>query len=406
MEKTTRIGLVVNEAIGDGVAAGPGREGYEVAKGLLERGRLGKVFCLDIAGRSVLPDTKVERYCRSRLKRRLIGLVARAHRRYPAIRGRRRIEEWLDAYYASKLTRDACDVLYCPKPLYPRTIRRAKELGIRVVVETSVLHPRFNLDAVDKERRQLGISGAAGYTDDKRVRNIEEALRLSDGIFSWNSFVRSSYLQYGVPEAKFLKGLDYAPPGIDTRLFSPNPGQEADVFTVLHVSSISVIKGVHYLLQAWERIADEIDGRLIIVGPADRDMRHILTSRKVRNAEWVGRVRNPVDYYRSASVFVSPSISDAGPRTVLEAMACGTPAIVSDHCGVSEVIRHGVNGFVYRYDDVSALASHIKWAALHPEQLKAMRACAYETGRRHQMSDYSSEIEQRIEAVVSAVTRL
>ena len=66
-------------------------------------------------------------------------------------------------------------------------------------------------------------------------------------------------------------------------------------------------------------------------------------------------------YCQKASVFISLSVSDAGPYTVLEAMACEVPIIVSDHCGVSELIDNGVDSIVYRYDDIDKLASQLKW---------------------------------------------
>ena len=398
-----KIGLLVNAMIGPGIGTGPGQEGYEVAKGLLERNVLGKVFCFSVTDDCDLPADKVAPYCRTWLKQRALGVLNRIHRRYPAVRGRRRIEQWMDASFARMLTREAGDVLYCPKPLYPRTIRRARELGIRVVVETSVLHPRFNLDVVSAERDRLGIRGAAGYTDEQRVRNIEAALQECDRIFAWNAFVRDSYVKYGVPENKFLGGGEFAPPGIDTVRFSPDATRQDATFTVLHVSSISIIKGVQYLLDAWESLADEIEGRLLIVGPADRDMRRLLAKRKIRNSEWVGRARDPVAYYRQASVFVSPSISDAGPRTVLESMACGVPAIVSDHCGVSRSITQGDNGFVYHYDDVAELASLIRWSCNNREQLRDMGKRARATVQGYSVMNYSGEIEQRIAAVAEAV---
>lgn len=404
MVTPVKVSLLVNSEIGPDIVAGPGREGYELAKSFFEKGLLGKVYCYSRSLNCDLPADKVVPFCRSWWKRRVFGLLNRVHRRYPVIRGRRRTEQWMDAFYARQLKAGESEILYCPKPLYPRSIRRAKALGMAVVVETSVLHPRFNLEVVGAERRRLGIHGAAGYTDERRVCNIEAALYACDKIFAWNSFVRDSYTRRGIPEDKFLGGVEFSPPGIDLAKYSPDADQSNDVFTVLHVSSISVIKGVQYLLDAWESLADEVDGRLIIVGPADRDMRRILAKRKIQSMEWVGRALDAVPYYKRASVFVSPSISDAGPRTVLESMACGTPVLVSDHCGASELVEQGENGFTYRYNDVQELAERLKWSCHNRARLTEMGRRARDAVSHYSVSNYSDEVERRL-ALVSGVVK-
>jgi glycosyltransferase involved in cell wall biosynthesis len=132
-------------------------------------------------------------------------------------------------------------------------------------------------------------------------------------------------------------------------------------------------------------------------------MRRVLMKRRMPNVEWVGGTDNPADFYRRASVFVSPSISDAGPRTVLEAMACGVPSIVSDHCGIAGAIAHGDNGFVYRYDDVAELAQLLKWSYQNRTQLRDMGRKARAMVEGYNVHNYSREIEQRIAAVMEAV---
>jgi|LauGreDrversion4_2_1035121.scaffolds.fasta_scaffold40340_2 glycosyltransferase involved in cell wall biosynthesis len=54
-----------------------------------------------------------------------------------------------------------------------------------------------------------------------------------------------------------------------------------------------------------------------------------------------------VRLYQCADVFVSPSIQDAGPMMVLEALLCGVPVISYDIGLANDVIRNGVNGFSY-----------------------------------------------------------
>lgn len=397
-----KVALAINSIIGPSSKGGPGDEGYQLALGLLQKNALGQVFCFGVTEDSELPSDLVEPFCTGRAKRSLLGIISRLHRRYPGIRGRRRIEQWMDSTYAKKIRAGTGNILYCPKPLYPKMIARAKELGMKTIVETSVLHPRFNLDVVGSERKRLGVGGAAGYTDEVRVANIECALERADLIFAWSAFIRDSYVRYGVPVEKLFGGDVFEPPGVDIDKFHPADNGEIRPFTVLHLSSISVIKGVQYLLDAWQRIVDRIEGRLVLVGPVDGDMRRVFARSKVKQVEWVGRTDDPAAYYRNSSVFVSPSVSDAGPRTVLESMACGVPAIVSSHCGISEVIEPGRNGMVYHWNNVDELAALLLECYENQNALRKMGAQARETVLAYSVGNYAHDVWNRICAVMDA----
>lgn len=395
-----KVSLVLNAYIGPNIRVGPGAEGYKLALDLYGRGVLGKVYCYGVEPGSEIPSTVLVPFCVSRIQLFFLRMLSRATKRYPALRGRRRIEQWMDLRFAKYLDNTAGDILYSPKPLYPRTFSKARRLGIRVIVETSVLHPRFNLDVVSEERERMNLKGAAGYTDPVRVKNIEKALQRADLIFAWSPFIRDSYLRYGISENKILLGAgDCEPPGVDLARFRPEKTRREDQFMVLHVSSITVIKGVQYLLEAWQKVADRIAGELVLVGVLDRDMRNILSRYKCAGVKWMGPTTNPASYYHKASVFVSPSLSDAGPRTVLESMACGVPAIVSDRCGISTSIETGHNGFVYHYNDISRLAELIEWCYQNRDQVRKMGQEALDTVKGYNVADYSRDVWARINTV-------
>lgn len=66
-------------------------------------------------------------------------------------------------------------------------------------------------------------------------------------------------------------------------------------------------------------------------------------------------------YYLAADLFVLPSNSEVWGLVVNEAMACGAlPIIASDRCVCSySLIRNGVNGYIFHYNDVNALSEKI-----------------------------------------------
>jgi glycosyltransferase involved in cell wall biosynthesis len=230
---------------------------------------------------------------------------------------------------------------------------------------------------------------------------MEQALERADAIFAWSPFLRESYIRYGLAEEKVRVGAGGCePPGVDLERFYPLRSVADDKFVVLHMTSITVIKGVQYLLEAWANIAGKIDGDLVLVGQMDRDMRRIFKRYTGAGITWAGPSSDPASWYRKASVFVSPSLSDAGPRTVLESMACGVPAIVSDRCGISTSIQPEQNGFVYRHDDVDRLAELIMWCYRNRNETRGMGQMALDTVKRFSVANYSADVWQRVNEVV------
>jgi glycosyltransferase involved in cell wall biosynthesis len=76
------------------------------------------------------------------------------------------------------------------------------------------------------------------------------------------------------------------------------------------------------------------------------------------------------EFYRSADLFVLPTLSDGFALTQLEAMAYGLPVITTPNCG--EVVSDGVDGFIVPASDVNALAEALQLILQDPEKLQAM----------------------------------
>lgn len=72
--------------------------------------------------------------------------------------------------------------------------------------------------------------------------------------------------------------------------------------------------------------------------------------------------------YSAADVFVTPTLEDNLPNTVLEAMACGTPVIGSNVGGVPDMVRHGKTGFLFECGSAGDLAAEIKTFFELPEE--------------------------------------
>lgn len=167
--------------------------------------------------------------------------------------------------------------------------------------------------------------------------------------------------------------LDVIYAGVDTERFSPaasdSSGGAADRPEVLFVGRILPHKGIEYLIDAIEPpLSLRIVGR-----PYDAPYLAMLQSRaRGKPICFESRVddRGLVDRYRSGVALVLPSVStDWRGRTsniaelfglvVIEAMACGRPAIVSRTGSLPEIVQDGVTGFVVPPADPGALRERL-----------------------------------------------
>lgn len=129
------------------------------------------------------------------------------------------------------------------------------------------------------------------------------------------------------------------------------------------------------LLDAFERMRLRDRTALLFIG--DGELRGAIEARGVRDAVVTGFVNQEAipALYGASDVFVLPSSFDPRATVVNEAMACGLPVIVTDRCGpAGDIVRHGDNGFVFRFGDVDALAAHLDTLAGDPDLRTRMGA--------------------------------
>ncbi|MCR5820349.1 MAG: glycosyltransferase [Bacteroidaceae bacterium] len=117
-------------------------------------------------------------------------------------------------------------------------------------------------------------------------------------------------------------------------------------------------KGIGYLLEACRRLKDE-DFLLAVVGasmPAIYDL-----PQPAIHLGYVNDVSKMAAVYAASSVFVTPSLEENLPNTIMESMACGTPCVGFRVGGIPEMIDHKRNGYVAAYRDSADLAEGIRW---------------------------------------------
>jgi glycosyltransferase involved in cell wall biosynthesis len=243
----------------------------------------------------------------------------------------------LDRMVAPRIGRP--DILHLHTSSLTRTVRRAKRVGALVIADHRDVHPR-----------------AHDYID-PLLDGLEAEFEAADWVLANSRLAAQSLMEWGVPEHKVVR----LPLGVDVDVFTPAAVQRrhpGDTLQLLFVGSVIPRKGVDVLLAALGH--DALDtARLRLCGPAvDAE----LAARCAATAQvtCVGSLDRGrlVDEYRAADVLVLPSRRDAFGLVAVEALACGTPVVVTSACGVSDLVTPEV-GRVVPPGDAAALAAAI-----------------------------------------------
>jgi glycosyltransferase involved in cell wall biosynthesis len=173
----------------------------------------------------------------------------------------------------------------------------------------------------------------------------------------------SDWLGNKAKQSSILGGhsIQTIPNAIDTAFFSPtanslglDPSKKYVLFVAMRVNAPA--KGFHLLKEALQFLNPEDTELLIVGGEMTEDL-----PLKSHN---FGQIADPAkmrDIYAAADVFVTPSLEENLPNTIMEAMACGTACVGFQVGGIPEMIEHEVTGYVAQEFDPEDLAKGINW---------------------------------------------
>jgi glycosyltransferase involved in cell wall biosynthesis len=170
-----------------------------------------------------------------------------------------------------------------------------------------------------------------------------EELALADRVIINSEWSRECLRREGCPEEKLeVVPLVYVAPAAHEGAQAVSAERSGDPFRILFLGQINLRKGIGRLLDAMQLLRDE-PFELIMAGPSEINPS---AWADLPNVHWMGPIaRSEVSrVYRSADVFILPTLSDGFALTQLEAQAHGLPVIASSHCGA--VVVPGVNGWI------------------------------------------------------------
>ncbi len=232
---------------------------------------------------------------------------------------------------------------------------RARAIGRLFVLDRTAPHPNAHTWALQSIARNYGRQWI-GATKPATVRTIESIEHdAADRIVVGSSFVLKTLVSAGISPQR----ISVNPYGVDGSVFFKPPngvaGTHGGPIRFLFAGSLSPLKGMAVLLDAWSRIPRG-SAKLTLVGRVEPQVLERIPAN--RNIEVIGPIAHadmPMAF-RSSDVFVFPSLFDGYGLVVLEAMASGLAVIASDASAGPDLITDGVEGYVVPAGDAESLA--------------------------------------------------
>jgi L-malate glycosyltransferase len=187
--------------------------------------------------------------------------------------------------------------------------------------------------------------------------------------------IRLRAISIGIPDERIVT----FPWGVDLHHFKPAEKKKANRnLTLLSTRSWEPIYGVDLVANAFVKASKEKPNLNLVMlgaGSLKETLHNIFLEGGVRErVDFAGQVsyKHLPEYYRQADIYLSASHSDGSSISLLEAMACGCPVLVSDIPGNREWVQPGVNGWLFPVGNGDVLAQAMLDATNEPGCLQNM----------------------------------
>lgn len=247
------------------------------------------------------------------------------------------------------------------------------------------------------------MEGKKKVYSEKNVEANMHEIQMADYLLAGSEFVINTLVESGVKREKIF----LVPYGIDINKFkyTERKIKRTETLEFLFVGRVEAAKGIWYLLEAFndKRIVER-NVHLTVIG----DIRtNIINLEKYPNVSFEG-LKQPSEmpqYYQQCDVYISPSLWEGGPFSLLEAMASGLPSVATNDSSGPEVITNGREGFVIESASIERIVDTVIWFDKNREEIPSMSDNARKRIEENYTEDkYYKRLSDAINSIASSET--
>lgn len=227
---------------------------------------------------------------------------------------------------------------------------------------------------------------------DRTLRRRKE-WHLSDLVIANSEFTKKSYFNAGLDVEK-VKVISLGCPPVINNFRKMNRNNN-NKMTFIYAGTFSVMKGAHYLIEAWTKLRTK-SAILNVYGGIDLPKSFL--KNLPSSVNFIKTIPRSLLFkcFQDSDVLIFPTLCDGFGMVVSEALSNGLPVITTNRAGSSDFIKHKYNGLIIEAGDVDSLQESLEWCIENKIELNDMRKNALESAKKWQWDDYRRTLVAKI----------
>ena len=283
-------------------------------------------------------------------------------------------------------------------------LRYCRPRGIPIIFTN---HTRYDLYSQAYLPPVADIIGAAAVQ-----AYLPAFCRACDMVISPSAGMRDVLVGFGVDTP-----IEIAPNGVDLRPFQ-NPstsidrqelGFSAEDVVLIYVGRLGPEKNLQFLLRSFAGVVQAYDhARLLLIGdgPERESLQELVTHTNICDCvKFTGMIpyeKIPA-YLKIADAFVTASVSEVHPLTVVEAMAAGLPVLGISSPGIGDTIRDGESGYLVAREDMASFTAKMVRLVREDDYRRQMGETARQAAAEYDIERTTVMMEERYRKMVNLV---